>query len=88
MIMEFLTYRFVRLAISALIFVAAIFTVRVIRTLDWKTVEILQYVDRTVSDFYAEQQARKFDHLRVVDLNLPLAHRNPTIKQACAQLID
>ncbi len=86
--MEFLTYRFVRLAISALIFVAAIFTVRVIRTLDWKTVEILQYIDRTVSDFYAEQQARKFDHLRVVDLNLPLAHRNPTIKQACAQLID
>jgi hypothetical protein len=56
--------------------------------LDGKTVEILQYVDRTFSGFYAEQQARKSGHLRVVDLNLPLTHRNPTIKQACAQLID
>lgn len=86
--MEFLTYRAVRLAIGMLIFVAAIFVVRVIRTLDGKTTGTLQYIDRTVSDFYAEQQARKSDHLRVVDLDLPLMHRDLTIKQACAQLLD
>jgi hypothetical protein len=86
--MEFMTYRLVRLAMSAVIFVFAIFMVRAIRAIDLKTTAILHYTDRTLSHFYADRKARKSADLRIVDLNLTLADYDPTIKQACAQLID
>ncbi len=86
--MEFMTYRLVRLAMSAVIFLLAFFMVLAIRAIDLKATGILQYTDRALSHFYADRKARKSADLRIVDLKLTLADNDPTIKQACAQLID
>jgi hypothetical protein len=86
--MEFLTHRSARLGLSVIIFVASLFAVRLIRFLDFETTGTLQYLDRTLSDFYAGWQARKSDQLHIVDLDLTLSDRDPNIKQACSRLLD